>query len=895
MNKRILTTIYVMAGLVLALFTTCHPMIISHFNMIPGDIGDSRFIVAILNHWYNVFLGKEAFFKLNFFYPDRLALGFSEAFFGFGVIYSFFRMLGCNYFTSFELLYFFVISIGYCFILLILRKILRLNWFFSIVGAIFFVSLNAIQNQFGHAQLLGFYFYPLLVCLIYLYVHAKNTGSEALSWLYIILFSILTGLFFFTSYYTAWFFVFTIVLVAFSYIILHFFNQSAKTVLSRWYLFGKSNYLQIGVGLLVFIISLTPFLITYLPVIASGYHFPFSSTLYYSPGIKDIINVGGNNYLWSPILRMIHFDFGKTMEISSGFTFIFLVMFLGFVIGFFKRRNKENSTKDLIVYSLAAASIIIILLTTKFHDRFSLWYVIYHIIPGATAIRALGRYMIVSQMLASIFILYHLNKLYENMRSSSKISHQYVVASLLIFVITAGVCAEQVNKGYFVLNKNAQIDFLNKFNPDSQCKLFYINGPGPFSNNPIMSQIDALMVSMKLNMPTINGYSGNLPNGWHLSDSSSPLYNHYVNQWVMSRGLEKNICSLNLNTARFKKVNINELQGNQFNGFISVFNKINSAIHMYLKNGYPLSNLYPTSLENAGLLDHDFGGYPKNAPNNNWTPSGYWIGHWNEGYAIGYAPVATDVAQYLYDRYHNEATTIFFPYPKVFDPEKTKSDESGQVLIVFKKDIPLNNEKTTDKIEFAQEASLYVDFADNNYPVFLSNVSGMSHQEAWGRWTDADLAPGAKFVFKNPLPGKFTLELKAHAFGPNIGRPVKVIAGGIEKTFSPESKTGDEIFQLDFNGVKGNIIEIIPPKPTSPKDAGVNQDPRKIGVGLVYMKVLPSVSQGSTAQEQSGLSKSNSQNHSFPMNISFGEDSYPDFLSNVSVGVRVKNGVNGDR
>lgn len=132
-----------------------------------------------------------------------------------------------------------------------------------------------------------------------------------------------------------------------------------------------------------------------------------------------------------------------------------------------------------------------------------------------------------------------------------------------------------------------------------------------------------------------------------------------------------------------------------------------------------------------------------------------------------------------------------------------------------------------------------IDFRKEGYPDFLMAVYGMSGREDWGRWTDANLAPSAKFLFKKPLPEKFTLELKAVAFGPNIGEPVKVKAGNVEKSFTVKSPSMDgEVFRIEFDGVKGNTIEIIPPKPTAPKDAGVNPDTRKLGVGLIYMKIL---------------------------------------------------------
>jgi hypothetical protein len=155
MNVKILPSISLLIGLAIAIIFVFHPMIISNFRLMPGDVGDERLIMYILNHWYNVFIGHDSFFRLNFLYPDNKVLGYSDALFLFGIIYSFFRMLGYDYFVSVQLLYFFIITFGYCSAFFLFRRILRLNLFFSVAGAIFFVTLNCILNQFGHGQLLG--------------------------------------------------------------------------------------------------------------------------------------------------------------------------------------------------------------------------------------------------------------------------------------------------------------------------------------------------------------------------------------------------------------------------------------------------------------------------------------------------------------------------------------------------------------------------------------------------------------------------------------------------------------------------------------------------------------------------------------------------------------------
>ena len=129
-----------------------------------------------------------------------------------------------------------------------------------------------------------------------------------------------------------------------------------------------------------------------------------------------------------------------------------------------------------------------------------------------------------------------------------------------------------------------------------------------------------------------------------------------------------------------------------------------------------------------------------------------------------------------------------------------------------------------------------IDFKRDGYPTFIASVSGMSGREDWGRWSEG---PSAKFEFKDPLPSKFTLAIEGGAYGPNIGQPVIVRAGNVERTYTP--KEGNNPYTISFEGVnQAKIIEFVPPKPTAPADIDPNnKDPRKLGISLITLKILP--------------------------------------------------------
>jgi hypothetical protein len=71
-------------------------------------------------------------------------------------------------------------------------------------------------------------------------------------------------------------------------------------------------------------------------------------------------------------------------------------------------------------------------------------------------------------------------------------------------------------------------------------------------------------------------------------------------------------------------------------------------------------------------------------------------------------------------------------------------------------------------------------------------------------------------------------------FGPNLGQPVKVRVGGVEKTFVHKDASAPDTYRLAFElpGV-ADAIEIAAPRPTSPHEQNAsNPDERKLGVAI---------------------------------------------------------------
>jgi len=125
------------------------------------------------------------------------------------------------------------------------------------------------------------------------------------------------------------------------------------------------------------------------------------------------------------------------------------------------------------------------------------------------------------------------------------------------------------------------------------------------------------------------------------------------------------------------------------------------------------------------------------------------------------------------------------------------------------------------------------------YPDYVLEVSGMSGQEPWGRWTDASVGPIAKFRFRQPLPKRTVVQLTAGAFGPNVGEPVQVRVGSVAKAVVIAANRNPDTFRLVFDtDGTADTLEIAPPRPTSPHELNAQDgDMRKLGVSLFALRI----------------------------------------------------------
>ncbi|HSR21104.1 MAG TPA: hypothetical protein VLL49_09335 [Anaerolineales bacterium] len=687
-KKRLYSAAAVVAGLLISLLINYHSYL-TDFNLVPGDRGDTRHMIFVLEHWFNVFRGQEAFLSLQMFYPDPLSLAYADGMFLFSIPYSVFRLLGWDYFTSYQLVLPIAAAAGFLGWIMLLRRALKLGPAFAMLGAILLTILNSLQFQADIGKLAAIYAYPYLIGLLYIFGTARQpTGSKAT--LCLAGFGAGLGLLFFTSYYPAWFLSFALALYGSLALVADTISAGPRIVLGRLLGFLAVRWQQLVLGIVVLGTCLIPFALTYAPLIRSDSRRSFDLALEFSPAIQDLINVSEHNYVWTPLLRALGFGFGNR-EVQMGSPILVLLLFCATAAVLLFRLRLRGwrgiSSRQRILLLLTGTAVLIVALSTK-AGGFSLWFVVYRTVPGASALRALGRILMLVDMIAIVVAICGLDGLVKSrMAPRAKLSPALTAC---LMALAAALVVEQANAMSFRLSKEEQLSSMGRFGlPRVRCNAFFISNADE-QNLPFgYYQLDAMMISMQLGIPTVNGYSGFEPHRAFTLVPRGVEYKYLVLDWLQSRKATDGICELDYPSAVFRPTNVmaefEDYRERYLAQFPEMFSTLYAAASRFLADGNSLSNLYPQYLEEQGYLDRSLG--YQTGPRFRWLDDRYWIGERPCGkrscFAIGVEGTYAEVGAIL-EEYGDRAERVFFPAPEVWKAEQPYPENTpGELLMIF--------------------------------------------------------------------------------------------------------------------------------------------------------------------------------------------------------------------
>ena len=547
--SRAATFAIIVAGFALGFVIFFRAQIFSRFDLLFGDRGDTRFVLFIHEHVFRALLGRSDFLSPPFFYDLTNTLSFSDAFLLNQIIYAPMRGLGADPYLALLLTILTLSAAGYAFLYALLRRFGRVSIITSAFAAFVFTFANNLYVNANHLQLFTIYYVPIVAYLtIYaiteIHKHKNRSliaGSSA---------GFLYGLLFSTGFYMAWFFGLGLLIFApvFTFVSWH--------AVREWFVAGRA---RIGVLVLAFVdgfvIGLVPFILIYIPVLKIARD--FGEYLLYAPTFTDIANLSAN-LVWADLLDKI----GLLPEerISGGGEQSFaltpgiqLLTILSLLVGLRSRYweiGNRNSVTRAVVIAGPVACIALFCVTIKIHDQ-SMFLVLFKLVPGASAIRSGYRAMLVANFFAAVSVALAIGRI-------SLMSSRYSEADLKIkltrlaavALMVLGV-AEQVNltQNSLVSRELERAQFANVSAAPTDCKSFYVASE-PQKLDTIV-QIDAMLIAQRVGLPTLNGYSGNLPPEWSLYETADANYEQNARAWAARRGIETGLCRFDMATGIF--------------------------------------------------------------------------------------------------------------------------------------------------------------------------------------------------------------------------------------------------------------------------------------------------------------------------------------------------------
>lgn len=536
----------------------------SGFHFIAGDEGDSRFIIAILDHWLNVIRHGDELRSPPFFYPERHVLGYSESFLLFVPLYGFFRLFQFDSFLAYELVLISLTATSLVSVYLLLTRELRFPPFVSVISALVFSCSNMTYLAVGHGQLLSVAFVPIIIKVVFVCYRFVNRGSKYKGGALLGLAGGLLGLEFATCYYIAWSLCLlgSIFITSFLAVLLLFnWKRLGARIIS-----GREWLLPIGMGAVGFGLGLIPFLYIYAPIYSRMGGRTFLEVLQYLPRLSDIVNVGSANLLWGGIVTMLC---GAANERPAGHEMMFgwplgevLVVCVAGALSvrhlMWKRRDISMSDwmVDAAVVSGVVTWLVGLLLYTRFGE-FSLWTWVYRYVPGADGLRVPQRMNMVSNGFVSLAVGYFLRWLL----TLDSINVYFMRPRLKLVLIGAVgflVFGEQRNNARtHWLDRPQNLAILRGVrNPPSRCVVFYVGSAAGGDRPWYANQIDGMLAAVRFRLPTVNGYSGVFPESWSLQNLNDKNYEARAITLALSGPTHDGVCSLDLRTGCWRLIDV---------------------------------------------------------------------------------------------------------------------------------------------------------------------------------------------------------------------------------------------------------------------------------------------------------------------------------------------------
>jgi hypothetical protein len=485
-----------------------------------GDLLDARFTVVVNDHWYQTFVGNQTFTNLNFYFPSGNQLGYSDAFFTTGIVSIPFRLFGATAIQSWIFSNFLVVIVCLYFACKFFGNVLR-NRTFAALLTLLIVSSYPFIAQMGHLQTVGYLLaFPLVFYLSRAYQDPSRIAVNTI--ISILLFQIIA----LTSWYA---FVFTCAIVAIiaGLSVLFIGVKESEGKISYILVSLRKNIVEISnFKKTMMIISVVPLPLLWTIIYFVGFGKVTDKTygefVFYAPRWGDLFNSVNQSWGFQKYFNdLTQQTIVGSFERALGVTPILFIIGVIIVITLISPSSTLSAGDRKIVSVLVSASVLPGLILVTDEAGHSLWRLIWAYIEPLRSIRVPFRISVFTTWILLFAMFFVLSRL--------KVRKTYIIAIFVLIMVDTWRPVPSTWSHSEELSPSSRI-VMNSLT-EHNCSYFFLN-PSLSNVAPWITQVEAMTIANITGIPTVNGYSGNWPDGWPIQEYWGRATELEIKLWV---------------------------------------------------------------------------------------------------------------------------------------------------------------------------------------------------------------------------------------------------------------------------------------------------------------------------------------------------------------------------
>jgi len=478
---------------------------IDYFNAIPGDLIDPRFNNVILEHIYGWLIGRwPSLWSPLFFFPFKNVLAFSDNHFGSVVFYALLRFVGFSRELSMSGWVLIGCVLNFLATFWVIKR-LGFSAFGASAGAFVFSASLPVLGFEEYAQLI--YRFAIPLAFYYFWRFLNNKDVVSLGWA-----AIWTAEQFYCSIYLGVFLVYLLValFIASLFVLPSGYLQSLRR---GWKNEVTQRKLTALAGIFFGVLATTILLWKYYLVAKEySFHRVIADNINLLPKLSSYL-LADNSRLSSFVggwVDNIAWRHPQQLFIGIG---VFLLLIYGLWVVWHKKLTSISrfpAAKSGLIKTSCITLLLLFLFTLNFNGH-SLYQFVF-LINGLSSVQYVSRIILVMLLPISLVIAFACDSLQKNI---AKNAYQQV---LLIPVIGFLLAIEPL---FFSSYRTPIADWKGRITEITSLMNNSLSAKAN-SNNILfidkrinvyesVSALDAMIISQDLGIPTINGYSGNIP------------------------------------------------------------------------------------------------------------------------------------------------------------------------------------------------------------------------------------------------------------------------------------------------------------------------------------------------------------------------------------------------